>query len=239
MKPDVRFLILAEGMFGPLTSKTANSCIRYTPERVVGVLDSRRAGKTVQQILDFGGSIPIVGTLAEGLALGPTALLIGVAPQGGRLPAEWRATVLAAIDAGLDVWSGLHTFISDDPELAAHAAERRVTIHDLRKAPHDLPVATGRVRTVDATVVLTVGSDCNIGKMTAALQVRDGLRRCGRKVRFAGTGQTGILIEGWGIAVDAVIADFIAGAAERLVLEAAKGAEIVLVEGQGSLIHPG
>ena len=154
MKPDVRFLILAEGMFGPLTSKTANSCIRYTPEQVVGVLDSRRAGKTVQQVLDFGGSIPIVGTLADGLALGPTALLIGVAPQGGRLPAEWRATVLAAIDAGLDVWSGLHTFISDDPELAARAAQRGVTIHDLRKAPRDLPVATGRVRSVDATVVL-------------------------------------------------------------------------------------
>jgi uncharacterized NAD-dependent epimerase/dehydratase family protein len=97
----------------------------------------------------------------------------------------------------------------------------------------------GKVRTVDATVVLTVGTDCNIGKMTAALQVRDGLRARGREVRFAGTGQTGILIEGWGTAVDAVIADFIAGAAERLVLDAAKGAEIVLVEGQGSIIHPG
>jgi uncharacterized NAD-dependent epimerase/dehydratase family protein len=109
--------------------------------------------------------------------------------------------VLAAIDAGLDVWSGLHTFIGDDAEFAARAARRGVTVHDLRKPPADLPVATGRVREVDATVILTVGTDCNIGKMTAALQVRDALRARGHAIRFAGTGQTGILIEGWGIAV--------------------------------------
>src|SRR5581483_11490200 len=104
-----------------------------------------------------------------GLRLHPTALLIGVAPQGGKLPAEWREIVLAAIDAGLEIWSGLHTFLADDPELAARAAARGVRIHDLRRPPAELPIATGRVREVEATVVLTVGSDCNIGKMTAAL----------------------------------------------------------------------
>jgi uncharacterized NAD-dependent epimerase/dehydratase family protein len=239
MPRDLRFLVLAEGQFGPLTSKTANSCIRYTPERVVGVIDSRRAGRTSQQVLGFGGDIPVVGTVAEGLRLHPTALLIGVAPQGGKLPDEWRAMVLASIDAGLDVWSGLHTFIGEDAEFAARAAQRKVGIHDLRRSPPNIPIAMGRVRNVDATVVLTVGTDCNIGKMTSALQLRDGLRARGREVRFAGTGQTGILIEGWGTAVDAVIADFIAGAAERLVLEASDGADIVLVEGQGSIIHPG
>jgi uncharacterized NAD-dependent epimerase/dehydratase family protein len=239
MPHDLRFLVLAEGQFGPLTSKTANSCIRYTPDRVVGVIDSRRAGRTAQQVLGFGGDIPVVGTVQEGLRLHPTALLIGVAPQGGKLPDEWRAMLLASIDAGLDVWSGLHTFIGEDAEFAARAAQRKVEIHDLRRSPHDVPVAMGRVRKVDATVVLTVGTDCNIGKMTSALQLRDGLRARGREVRFAGTGQTGILIEGWGTAVDAVIADFIAGAAERLVLEASEGADIVLVEGQGSIIHPG
>ena len=239
MSSDLRFLILVEGHFGPLSSKTANSCIRYTPDRVAAIMDSRFAGKTAQDVLGFGGDIPVVGTLADGLARKPTALLIGVAPQGGRLPDEWRATILAAIDARLDVWSGLHTFLSHDAEFAARAAQRGVALHDLRLPPADLPVAGGRVRDVDATVVLTVGSDCNIGKMTAALQLRDGLAQRGRAVRFAGTGQTGILIEGWGIAVDAVIADFIAGAAERLVLEAAEGADIVLVEGQGSVIHPG
>jgi uncharacterized NAD-dependent epimerase/dehydratase family protein len=235
----LRFLIIAEGQFGPLTSKTANSCIRYTPERVVAVIDSRRAGRTSQDVLGFGGDIPVVATVAAGLERKPTALLIGVAPQGGKLPDEWRAMILAAIDAGLEVWSGLHTFLGADPEFAARAAKRKVEIHDLRRPPADLTVAMGRVRKLDATVVLTVGTDCNIGKMTSALQIRDGLKARDREVRFAGTGQTGILIEGWGTAVDAVIADFIAGAAERLVLAASKGADIVLVEGQGSIIHPG
>ncbi|MEP6692616.1 MAG: DUF1611 domain-containing protein [Gemmatimonadaceae bacterium] len=239
MPRDLRFVILAEGQFGPLTSKTANSCIRYTPERVVAVLDSRRAGKTVQEVLDFGGDIPIVASLKEALPLEPTALLIGIAPQGGRLPAEWRATIRLALERGLEIWSGLHTFIGDDEELAALAKQHGVAIHDLRQPPTDLPVAMGRVRNVDATVVLTVGTDCNIGKMTGALQMRDGLKKKGRRVAFAGTGQTGILIEGSGIGVDAVIADFIAGAAERLVVDAAKHADIVLVEGQGSIIHPG
>jgi len=233
------FLILAEGQFGPLTSKTANSCIRYAPDRVVGVIDSRRAGKTVQDILGFGGDLPIVAGFDEGLRLSPNALLIGIAPQGGRLPAEWRTTIRRAIEHEMDIWSGLHTFIGDDPELRELAERHGVTIHDLRRAPADLPVAGGRVREVDATVVLTVGSDCNIGKMTAALQMRDGLTARGRRVAFAGTGQTGILIDGKGIAVDAVIADFIAGAAERLVLDSARRADIVLVEGQGSVIHPG
>ncbi|HEY7860821.1 MAG TPA: DUF1611 domain-containing protein, partial [Gemmatimonadaceae bacterium] len=179
MPRDLRFLVLAEGQFGPLTSKTANSCIRFTPDRVVGVIDSRRAGRTAQQVLGFGGDIPVVGTVQEGLRLHPTALLIGVAPQGGKLPDEWRAMVLASIDAGLDVWSGLHTFIGEDAEFAARAAKRKVEIHDLRRSPHDIPVAMGRVRKVDATVVLTVGTDCNIGKMTSALQLRDGLRSRG------------------------------------------------------------
>ncbi len=235
----MRFLILAEGQFGPLTSKTANSCIRYTPGNVVAVFDSRRAGKTAQDILGFGGDIPVVGSMDDALACEPDALLIGIAPQGGRLPESWREVIRRAISERLDVWSGLHTFIGDDPEFAALAVEHSVKIHDLRRPPRDLTVASGRVQQVDATVVLTVGSDCNIGKMTAALQMRDGLRGCGNRVRFAGTGQTGILIEGWGIAVDAVIADFIAGAAEQLVLQAAKDADIVLVEGQGSITHPG
>lgn len=240
--PDTRtpaFLILAEGQFGPLTSKTANSCIRYTPERVTGVIDSRHAGKTVDDILGFGGDIPVLASLDEGLPLAPTALLIGIAPQGGRLPEAWRTTIRRAIEHGMEIWSGLHTFVGDDEELRELAGRRGIAIHDLRRPPPDLPVAGGRVRDVDATVVLTVGADCNIGKMTAALQMRDGLTARGNRVAFAGTGQTGILIDGGGIAVDAVIADFIAGAAERLVLDAAKHADIVLVEGQGSIIHPG
>lgn len=236
---ELRYVIMADAQFGPLTSKTANSVIRYTPERVLAVIDSRRAGKRVRDVLGFGGDIPIVASLEEALPHEPNAVLIGIAPVGGRLPDSWRSMLRLAISRGLEIWSGLHTFIGDDPELASLAREHGVAIHDVRKPPPGLPVSGGRVRSVEATVVLTVGSDCNIGKMTAALQVRDGLRARGRTVRFAGTGQTGIFIEGWGTAVDAVVADFIGGAAERLVLDAARGADIVLVEGQGSIIHPG
>ncbi|HEX7241840.1 MAG TPA: DUF1611 domain-containing protein [Longimicrobiaceae bacterium] len=236
---EYRYLVLAEGHFGPETTKTANSAIRYLPERIVAVIDSRHAGKTARDVLGFGGEIPVVASLEEGLERGPTALLVGIAPQGGQLPDDWRPTLRAVIEAGLDLVSGLHFHIGDDPELASLAAERGVRIIDLRRPPADLPVSTGKARNVEAFSVLTVGTDCNIGKMTAALQLRDDLARRGTKVGFAATGQTGILIEGWGISVDAVVADFIGGAAERLVLQAAEGNEVVLVEGQGSLVHPG
>ena len=239
MATPIRFLILADGLFGPRSSKTANSCIRYTPEQVAAVLDSTNAGRSVSDVLGFGEGIPIVGTFDEGMAHQPTALLIGIAPQGGRLPDDWRAVIKSALRNRMDVWSGLHTFIGDDAEFASLAREFGATIHDLRKPPADIPVATGLARGVASTIILTVGVDCNIGKMTAQLQLRDALRAAGARVAFVPTGQTGILIEGWGISVDAVIADFIAGAVERLVLEAAEDAEIILVEGQGSLIHPG
>ncbi len=234
-----RFLILADGDFGPMTSKTANSVIRYLPERTVGVLDRRHAGKTAQDILGFGGTIPVVGSMREGLTLGPSAVLVGIAPQGGRLPDDWRGWLAEALDGGCDLWSGLHTFLADDPLLAAKAKVGGRTIVDLRRPPADLPVASGAAKMVEPYVVLTVGTDCNVGKMTAQLQLARQLNASGLRTRFVATGQTGIMIEGWGIAVDAVVADFIAGAAERLVLEGAEGADVVLVEGQGSINHPG
>ena len=239
MSVSPRYLILADGAFGVHTSKTAVGCIRFTPEQVVGVLDTVNAGKTVEQVLGFGGAIPVVTSVAAGMPLNPNILLIGIAPTGGQLPAAWRPVLRSALEAGLHIWSGLHVFIGDDPEFAALAREKGVSILDVRKPPADLPVSSGRVREIDATVILTVGSDCNIGKMTTQLAVREALKDRGVRVAFAGTGQTGIFIDGKGISVDAVVADFIGGAAERLVLESAKDADIVLVEGQGSLIHPG
>ena len=238
MPRDLRYLILADGSFAPEESKTANACIRYTPDHVVGVIDASNAGRTTQQVLGFGGDIPVVATLEAGLALGPNALLIGIAPPGGQLPESWITLLARAIEHGLEIWSGLHSFVSDVPELATLANKHGVTIHDLRRPPAKLRVANGRVRNVSATVVLTVGTDCNIGKMTTQLQLLGGLRDRGIRTNFAATGQTGILIEGRGIGVDAVIADFIAGAAEQLVLDCAVDADLVLVEGQGSIIHP-
>jgi uncharacterized NAD-dependent epimerase/dehydratase family protein len=234
-----RYLILADGDFGPMTSKTANSIIRYLPDRTVGVLDRRQAGKTVQDVLGFGGSIPVVGSMQAGLVLGPTAVLVGIAPLGGRLPEEWRGWLAEALDAGCDLWSGLHTFLGDDPVLASKAKGSGRRIFDLRKPPVDLPVASGAAKAVEPYVVLTVGTDCNVGKMTAQLQLTRQLNAGGLRTRFVATGQTGIMIEGWGIAVDAVVADFVAGAAERLVIQGSVDADIVLVEGQGSINHPG
>jgi uncharacterized NAD-dependent epimerase/dehydratase family protein len=236
--PSHRFLILADGQFGPLTSKTANSCIRYFPQRIAAVFDRASAGKTVQDVLGFGGAIPVIGDFARGLE-GVTAVLVGIAPAGGQLPAEWRAWLRLAIERGKEIWSGLHTFIGDDQELGRLARERGVRIWDARKPPPNLPIADGRAAAVAAFVILAVGSDCNVGKMTAQLQLRDALVARGRRTSFVATGQTGMFIEGWGTAVDAVVADFIAGAAEDLVLRGAKDHDIVLVEGQGSLIHPG
>jgi D-glutamate N-acetyltransferase len=234
-----RFLILADGDFGPMTSKTANSVIRYLPERTVGVLDRQQTGKTVQDVLGFGGDLPVVGSMRAGLALGPTAVLVGIAPLGGRLPEEWRGWLGEALDAGCDLWSGLHTFLGDDPILATKARSSGRKILDIRKPPADLPIASGAAKAVEPYVVLTVGTDCNVGKMTAQLQLIRRLNAGGLRTRFVATGQTGIMIEGWGIAVDAVVADFVAGAAERLVLQGSRDADIVLVEGQGSINHPG
>jgi uncharacterized NAD-dependent epimerase/dehydratase family protein len=237
--PPQRFLILADGDFDPMISKTANAVIRYLPERVVGVLDRATAGSTVEDVLGFGGAIPVVGSISDGLALEPDAVLIGIAPMGGRLPETWRGWLLEALDAGCDIWSGLHTFLADDPELAARALERGREIRDVRRPPAGLTVSSGRARFVEPLVVLTVGTDCNVGKMTCQLQIVRGLIERGFRTRFAATGQTGIFIEGSGIAVDAVVADFVGGAAEQLVLETAPDADILLVEGQGSLNHPG
>ena len=239
MRQPVRYIVVADGDFGPMTSKTANAIIRYQPERVVAVLDRRLAGRTVAEVLGFGGGIPVVGSVKEGLSRGANALLIGIAPVGGRLPDEWRAWLAEGLEAGCDIVSGLHTFLADDPVLAARARAGGGRILDLRRPPADLPVAAGRVKTLDAYVVLTVGTDCNVGKMTAQLQLAGELTRRGVRTRFVATGQTGIMLEGWGIAVDAVVADFIAGAAERITLEGAGDADVVLVEGQGSINHPG
>lgn len=235
------FVVLAEGDLGIEEAKTASSAIRYLPDRVAAILDSTNAGRSAGEVLGFGGDLPVVATLEEALRRSPPpeALLIGIAPQGGALPDAWRPLLRSAVEAGLDLWSGLHVFLAEDPELRELAERHGVEIRDLRRPPRDLPVATGRAMDTGALRVLTVGTDCNVGKMTAALELRRALRRRGLRAAFAGTGQTGILIEGRGIAVDAVVSDFVAGAAERLTLEAAGEADVVLVEGQGSLLHPG
>jgi uncharacterized NAD-dependent epimerase/dehydratase family protein len=233
-----RYVVLAPHRF-ERDAKTAHGVIRYASDRVVAVVDPEHAGKCVRDVAaHLDSDAPIVSTVAEALQFDPTALLIGTAPKGGALPPDWRAEVLTAIDAGLEIVSGLHDMLGRDDEFRAAALLAGTTIWDVREPP-DVPIFSGSAYDVAAPIVLTVGNDCAVGKMTAALEIVRAARRAGKSAQFVPTGQTGVMIAGWGIAVDRVIADFAAGAAEQLVVEAARrGGDPIVVEGQGAMNHP-
>jgi uncharacterized NAD-dependent epimerase/dehydratase family protein len=230
---DRRLLILAEGFSAdPHYGKTMRGVLRYRPEEVVAILDSARAGELRE-------GVPVVGDVDAALAFGPTVALVGVATQGGRFPPAWRELLKACIRHGLGIENGLHEFLEDDRELRDLADRFRVRLRDLRRPPDGIGVPSGANLAVPARIVLTVGSDCAIGKMTVSLELDREAQRRGIRSRFVPTGQTGIAIAGWGISVDAVVADFIAGAAERLVVEGhERGGELLFVEGQGAIAHP-
>jgi uncharacterized NAD-dependent epimerase/dehydratase family protein len=230
--PERRYAVLAEGWFAKGHAKTAHGLIRYGKDEVVCVIDSTLAGKRVMDVLPYlERDAPIVGTLEEALELTPTSVLVGLAPAGGRLPPEWMETLRAAAEAGLEIVSGLHQRLA--PEFPGKP------VWDVREPPEDTPLFSGEGFDVGPKVALTVGTDSAIGKMTATLETERAAREVGLSTEFVPTGQTGIIIAGWGICVDAVISDFIAGASEQLVLEAARTSpDLILVEGQGSLGHP-
>ena len=228
-----RTLILAEGFSGDAHyGKTMRGVLRYRSEDVVAIVDSTRAGETE-------GDVPIVGDVESGVAYGPEVALVGVATQGGRFPPAWRVLLRACLEHGLSLENGLHELVGDDAELQALAERHGVELRDLRRPPAGLDCPTGENLEVDAHIVLTVGSDCAIGKMTVSLELDRAAKARGLVSEFVPTGQTGIAIAGWGIAVDAVVSDFLAGATERLVVEGRRrGGELLFVEGQGSLVHP-
>ncbi|MGH3072406.1 MAG: DUF1611 domain-containing protein [Gaiellaceae bacterium] len=226
-------MILAEGFSGdPHYGKTARGVLAYGERPVVAILDSTRAGETQ-------GGVPIVATVDDALAFGPATALVGVATAGGRFPPAWRDLLASAISKGLHVENGLHQFLADDPELSELARRHDVELRDLRRPPEGLNVPTGANLAQPTRNVLTVGSDCAIGKMTVSLELDRAAKARGIESRFVPTGQTGIAIAGWGIAVDAVVSDFIAGAAEQLLVEGyQRGGELLFVEGQGAVTHP-
>jgi uncharacterized NAD-dependent epimerase/dehydratase family protein len=229
-----RIVILTEGYSNPHAGKTAACVIRYRREEVLAVLDSTQRGKTAGALLGAGGDLPIVGSLAEV----PTAdtLLIGIAPPGGRVPAAWRSIILEAIGRGMNVVSGLHDFLSDDAEFAAAAREHGARLHDVRKN-RERDVANRQGIRPDCLRIHTVGHDCSVGKMVVSVEVAAALKAAGHDAKFVATGQTGIMIEGDGLPIDCVVADFVNGAAEKLVLQN-QHHDILLIEGQGSLVHP-
>ena len=228
-----RTLILAEGFSAdPHYGKTMRGMLRYRRDDVVAILDSTRVGESE-------AGAPIVGDVESALGLEPQVAIVGVATQGGRFPPAWRDLLRSCIAGGLSIENGLHEMLGDDPELRPLADAAGVELRDLRRPPAGLDCATGANLEVDARIVLTVGSDCAIGKMTVSLELDRAARERGIASLFVPTGQTGIAIAGWGISVDAVVADFVSGAAEQLVLEGRRrGGELLWVEGQGALLHP-
>jgi len=236
-----RIAILAEGAFEWHYGKTATGVIRYGKDPVVAVIDSTKAGQDVSQALgaSIGKGIPVVSDIHEALKYQPDTLLIGIAPIGGALPASWRWQLLTAIDAGLDIISGLHMFLGDDEELRTAAQQHGVTIWDVRRPPETHRVAQFIPHRPASRTILLVGSDCAVGKMTAALELDREAQRRGLNSAFVATGQTGIMISGNGLPVDRIISDFVAGMVEQMVLDFTTNHDWVFVEGQGALNHPG
>ena len=233
-----RSAVLAEGKLGLLTSKTAACLVRYVPGKVACIIDSTRRGETAGEVLGIGGDIPVVGSLDEALALKPDSLIMGIAPRGGALPDKWRRTVLDAIAGGLDIISGLHTMLGEDPEILGAAEAAGVRLWDIRRPTVPDGISRALLRDKTGKVYLTVGSDCRTGKMTVAYELVRALRRDGMEAAFVPTGQTGILLEGWGVAVDRVPGDFMAAVVEDMTLKALGKAALAVVEGQGSINHP-
>ncbi len=230
-----RIAILAHEKF-PDGAKTATGIIRYGTDEVVAVVDRDAAGTRISDHLDSAQDAPVVASFDEVPEC--DALVIGIAPIGGGFEESWRSDVRAALERGCDVVAGLHYFLENDDEFVDLAADNGAELHDVRKPHDDLTVSQGLAGDVDADVVLTVGTDCSVGKMTTTLELVEAAREAGIDAGFIPTGQTGIMIAGWGNPIDRVVSDFTAGAVEEMVLEKGDEHDVLFVEGQGSIVHP-
>ena len=232
-----RFAILCHEAFNYIKNKTGNMLIRYRPDEVVAVIDREKIGSTSEEEVGVGGNTPVVGDFNATLHLEPDTLVIGNATQGGFITDEYKAEIINAMNAGCDVISGMHQFLNDDSELKNIAAQKNVKLIDLRMPPDPPHFPTGTWQNRKVPVLLIVGTDCDTGKMTTAWEVAKRLQDRGRKVEFIGTGQTGILLSGSGVPIDAVKADFMAGEIEFLIQNTPKDTELVIIEGQGALTN--
>ncbi|WP_105169036.1 DUF1611 domain-containing protein [Pseudoalteromonas sp. T1lg23B] len=235
---DRKIVLLCEGNFGVIESKIASAFIRYNEEQCVAVINTEYAGQNVSDVLGWGHGIPIVATFAEAFKYEPDTLLIGVSVQGNSFPEAWRPFLVEAISNKLDIVAGLNFKLNDDAEFAALAQEHQVKLIDTKSVPQDIDLSRGRAENVDALIIHTVGTDCRVGKKTTALELTLEAKKRGIKANFGATGQTGIMISGTGICVDSVIVDFLGGATEKVVLDAAEGADWAVIEGQASIAHP-
>ena len=244
-EPPVSAIVLAEGAFGTVDGKTANGVVMHSElfDAAV-VVDSTADGDTADEVLGRSDvdPVPVVASMADALERAPEAdaLVIGVAPAGGALPDAWVGDIQSAMRAGCDVVSGLHVFLSEREEWTELADEADVRLFDVRKPPSEdeLRVGDGRVDDVDADVVLTVGTDCAVGKRTTAFELYRAAVDAGLDAGWVATGQTGIMVGAHrGVVIDRVPADFTAGVVEDMVVDVAADHDVVFVEGQAALTH--
>lgn len=223
-----------EGALDNDSGKMGFGLMRFSKHPIVCVIDSNYAGKNVEEAVGLPYSIPVVATVDEAIALQSKILVLGIAPSGGRFPAEWDAPISHALENGLSLINGLH----DDLNARFGHLLTNNSIWDVRKPAHSYPIATAKAATLTNKRILMVGTDMAAGKMTAGLELYAALKKKGVKVGFVPTGQIGITLMGNGIPLDAIKVDQAAGAVEQAVLEQSNK-DIVIIEGQGSLAHPG
>ena len=231
------FAILCPGSFDYISNKTGNMLIRYRPQDVCCVIDPDRSGQTVQNVLGYGGEIPVVSNFNEAKDYSPNALVIGSSSQGGKISEAYRKEITAAIECGCDIYNGMHQFLNEDPELATLAKKKSVNINDIRCPPDPPHFPKGTWKKRKTKVMLIVGTDCNTGKMTTGWEISERLKKRGKKVKFIGTGQTGIMLAGNGVPIDAVVADFMAGELEHALDLVNDQMDLIIVEGQGALTN--
>ncbi|NJM58770.1 MAG: DUF1611 domain-containing protein [Synechococcales cyanobacterium RU_4_20] len=231
-------LLLHHGIKGN-DGKTGLALARYRQGEIVVAIDQDCTDPAdhFRSLTGIDRDLPIAASLQDALAYDPDVLLIGIAPSGGALPPQWQAEIQQAIAAGLSIVNGLHTPMAEDPALTA-LLQPNQWIWDVRQEPASLSVGRGRARSLACKRILTVGTDMSVGKMSTSLELHRAAQASGLKSKFIGTGQAGIMISGDGVALDAVRVDFASGAVEQQVLKHGEDADIVFVEGQGSLIHP-
>lgn len=234
LTPDLPLAIFMEENLGSPHGKMGYGVLRFSPNPVVCVIDSHHAGRRVAEVMPGLRDAPVVGTVGEAAALGAKAMVLGIAPSGGLLPPAWTGLVDAAVALGMSIVNGLHDRLAERYRDLAPGQ----WIWDIRREPVGIGVGKGRACLLDNVRVLMVGTDMANGKMTAGLNIHRLALERGIRSEFVATGQIGIVISGKGVPLDAVRVDYAAGAVETCVVEAGS-AQLVVVEGQGSVLHPG
>jgi uncharacterized NAD-dependent epimerase/dehydratase family protein len=233
-----KIAILSHQGINSVHGKTGLAMLRYSQTNIVAVIDKDTAGKSILGLTGIKRDVPIVASVKEALKYQPNVLVIGIAPSGGALPLPWWEEVREALLAGLSIVNGLHTPISAYQD-APITLNKGQWIWEIRREPPGLSIATAKARSLSCQRVLTVGTDMAIGKMSASIELQRASLKQGLRAKFLATGQTGVMIAGNGIALDAVRVDFAAGAVEQMVMDCSNDADILYIEGQGSLLHPG